>query len=63
MMIRFTSNARDGISWFKGDVGEVVSILVKRPQATSDIYIARVRDRNVWCTTEDFDPWNQLSLW
>jgi hypothetical protein len=62
MIVRFINDCRDGISWFKGDQGEVIRALVEKPQATSDIFIVEVRGQNVWATGEDFIVWNQLSL-
>lgn len=61
-MIKFTQDCRDGISWFKGDIGVIQRTLASKPQVTSTIYIVKVRDRDVWATEEDFVDWNQLSL-
>lgn len=62
MRVRFIENCRDGISWFKGDIGVIDKQLVAKPQATSDIYVVFVRDNKVWATDQDFIPWDQLSL-
>lgn len=61
-VIRFSSNCRDGLSWFKGDLGEIKTKLAVKPEATSDIYLITVREKVVWATGEDFEIWNQLSL-
>lgn len=60
--VRFLADCRDGISWFKGDEGEIVKQLTAKPQATSDIYLVEVRNQKVWATDDDFIRWNQLRL-
>lgn len=62
MIVKFIENCRDGISWFKGDIGKVTKTLVEKPQATSTIYLVDVRQRSVWATDADFIEWNQLAL-
>ena len=62
MTVRFLSDCKDGISWFKGDEGETVKQLAAKPQATSNIFLVEVRDRKVWATDSDFIEWNQLRL-
>lgn len=62
MQVRFNQDCRDGISWYKGDLGEIQRILVEKPQATSTIYIVTVRNKDVWATEDDFIEWNQISL-
>jgi hypothetical protein len=62
MIVRFLQDCRDGLSWFKGDLGTLHRTLVERPQASSGIHIIEVRGRNVWATDEDFIEWHQLSL-
>ena len=61
-MVRFPKDCRDGVSWFANDVGEIVEVLATKPQASSDIYIVKVRGQETWATSEDFTIWNQLSL-
>lgn len=62
--VKFIRNARGG-EWAKGDFGVVRTVLAKRPDATSDIYLVELEDHQVvWATHEDVEPvfWEQLTL-
>lgn len=59
--IRFIVSSRFN-DWQKGDFGEVTKVLALPPQNQKELYIIKVRDNEVWATSEDVIAFNQMRL-
>jgi hypothetical protein len=64
VIVRFISNSRHG-DWSKGDLGEATTQLAAQGENQKNVYLVRLIENGgkiVWATDEDFEPFNQLTL-
>jgi hypothetical protein len=60
--IRFTRKGRFD-EFQKGETGIITKVLAEFPYATETIYLVQTnRGKQVWCTAQEVEPWNQTSL-